>query len=177
MYSSFVKHFSPTTTPRILKPCVAKDFLYRKKESFLLLILLFICPVCFQSNENFVRYFTAVTAPGILKVGTNIEYDLYCRKENWPAPVYTSIFLSNHLGMFEIWPERCCALIKKELKYTGPFGLAAVMCNSVFIDRLNTKKALDTMKATLKEIKEKKVSSFVNCYTIAPDMGLSQLCI
>ena len=60
--------------------------------------------------------------------------------------------------MFDIWPKRCCCLIKKELKYAGPFGLAAILCGSVFIDRLNTKKALDTMKAAMKEIKEKKVS-------------------
>lgn len=65
--------------------------------------------------------------------------------------------------MFQIWPERCAALIKKELMYAGPFGLAALLCGSVFIDRINTKKALDTMKATMKQVKEKKVSCFVSC--------------
>ena len=64
--------------------------------------------------------------------------------------------------MFDIWPKRCCCLIKKELKYAGPFGLAAILCGSVFIDRLNTKKALDTMKAAMKEIKEKKVSCYLS---------------
>ena len=66
--------------------------------------------------------------------------------------------------MFDIWPKRCCCLIKKELKYAGPFGLAAILCGSVFIDRLNTKKALDTMKAAMKEIKEKKVSFYLFSY-------------
>lgn len=64
-------------------------------------------------------------------------------------------------GMFAIWPERCAALIKKELMYAGPFGLAAVLCGSVFIDRINTKKALDTMKTAVKQIKDKRLKLFV----------------
>lgn len=61
-------------------------------------------------------------------------------------------------GMFVIWPSRGCALIKKDLKYAGPFGLAATLCGAVFIDRLNREKALATMQNTAKVILERNVS-------------------
>lgn len=60
--------------------------------------------------------------------------------------------------MFSIWPNRGCALMKKDLKYAGPFGLAAMLCGSVFIDRLNHEKALITMQNTSKTINERNVS-------------------
>ena len=72
-----------------------------------------------------------------------------------PKPILS---VSLPSGMFQIWPARCAALIKKELMYAGSFGLAAVLCGSVFIDRINTKSALDTMKTTMKNVKEKRVS-------------------
>lgn len=77
------------------------------------------------------------------------------------------ILVANHqssldcFGMFKIWPARCAVLIKKELMYAGPFGLAAILCGSVFIDRINTKSALDTMKATMKRVKEKRLKLWV----------------
>ena len=61
--------------------------------------------------------------------------------------------------MFQIWPSRCVALIKKELMYAGPFGLAAILSGTVFIDRINTKSALDTMKSTVKRVKDERVSN------------------
>lgn len=57
-----------------------------------------------------------------------------------------------------IWPHRGCALIKKNLQYAGPFGLAASLCGSVFIDRLNREKALSTMQNTAKIIHDRNVS-------------------
>ncbi|KAJ8300215.1 hypothetical protein KUTeg_021734 [Tegillarca granosa] len=73
------------------------------------------------------------------------------------------ILVSNHqssldfFGMMEIWPENCSSLAKKELLYVGPFGLAAWLCGTVFIDRLNHEKALDTIKSTAALIKEQNV--------------------
>lgn len=77
------------------------------------------------------------------------------------------ILVANHqssidcLGMFEIWPERCACFIKKELKYAGPFGLAAILCGTVWVDRVNTKNAVDTMKSTVKQIKDKRLKLFI----------------
>ena len=42
--------------------------------------------------------------------------------------------------------------------YAGPFGLAAILSGTVFIDRINTKSALDTMKSTVKRVKDERVS-------------------
>ena len=51
--------------------------------------------VCLSVNFFFVRNFSGTTTPKILKFGTNIGYDsLYCGKENWPTPVFSSIYLS-----------------------------------------------------------------------------------
>lgn len=58
-------------------------------------------------------------------------------------------------------PKRGCALIKKDLKYAGPFGLAGILCGSVFIDRLNHEKALDTMQKTAKILHDRNVSATV----------------
>lgn len=60
--------------------------------------------------------------------------------------------------MFEIFPERGCTLIKRELMYAGPFGLAAALCGSVFIDRYNPSKAVETMKLTVEKIHSQNVS-------------------
>jgi lysophosphatidate acyltransferase len=47
------------------------------------------------------------------------------------------------LGMFWLWPwsHRIAAVAKKEILYTGPFGVAAWLAGVVFIDRLNSDKA------------------------------------
>ncbi|KAH3778152.1 1-acyl-sn-glycerol-3-phosphate acyltransferase alpha-like isoform X1 [Dreissena polymorpha] len=65
------------------------------------------------------------------------------------------------IGMFAIWPDRGAALIKKDLQYAGPFGLAATLCGSVFIDRLNRERALETMTNTAKKIHDRKVKLLV----------------
>lgn len=62
------------------------------------------------------------------------------------------------LGMTQVWPKRCCCLVKNELKWAGPFGIAALLCGTVFIDRLNREKALDTMKKTAGTILSRNVS-------------------
>ena len=45
------------------------------------------------------------------------------------------------LGLFEMWPllGKCRALAKKELLFTGPFGMAALLGGTIFIDRANQK--------------------------------------
>ena len=59
--------------------------------------------------------------------------------------------------MMEIWPDRCTSLAKKELRYAGVFGVAAWLCGTIFIDRLNHEKALKTMVDTANTIKERNV--------------------
>ena len=60
-------------------------------------------------------------------------------------------------AMLTVWPDRAAPLAKKELLYTGPFGLAALLCGSVFIDRSNPDKARETLKTATKTIHDNQV--------------------
>ncbi|XP_025112854.1 1-acyl-sn-glycerol-3-phosphate acyltransferase alpha-like isoform X2 [Pomacea canaliculata] len=77
------------------------------------------------------------------------------------------IIVANHqtsldfFGMMAIWPDRCVALAKKELRYMFSFGLAAILTGTIFIDRLNREKALSTMEETAAGIRNKKVKVFI----------------
>lgn len=63
------------------------------------------------------------------------------------------IIVSNHqssldiLGMFHMWPimRKCTVIAKKELFYIWPFGLAAWLSGLIFINRMNSSEAKDTM--------------------------------
>ena len=57
----------------------------------------------------------------------------------------------------EVWPSRCTALAKKQLLYAGPFGPAAWLCGTIFIDRLNHEKAKGTLTETARKIRDNKV--------------------
>ena len=60
--------------------------------------------------------------------------------------------------MTAVWPKRCVSLVKNELKFAGPFGIAAMLCGTVFVDRLNHEKALQTLKDTAQTIVDRNVS-------------------
>ena len=62
--------------------------------------------------------------------------------------------------MFEVWPNRGCALIKSNLKYAGSFGLAGLLCGAVYIERFNHEKAMETMQRTIDKINRKNVSQW-----------------
>ncbi|XP_014783591.1 1-acyl-sn-glycerol-3-phosphate acyltransferase alpha [Octopus bimaculoides] len=64
------------------------------------------------------------------------------------------------IGMMEIWPDYCTSLAKKELLYTGVFGVAAWLCGTIFIDRLNHEKALKTLVDTAEIITKKQIRLF-----------------
>lgn len=68
------------------------------------------------------------------------------------------LFYIHFLGMMKMWPDRCVPMMKKELKYAGPFGLAGILTGSVFIDRFSKEKAIETCNETLQYMKEKNVS-------------------
>ncbi|XP_063232727.1 1-acyl-sn-glycerol-3-phosphate acyltransferase alpha isoform X2 [Bacillus rossius redtenbacheri] len=66
-------------------------------------------------------------------------------------------------GMFEMWPvmEKCTVVAKKELFYAWPFGLAAWLCGLIFIDRLNTDQARQTINKATLNLKEKQIKMWV----------------
>ncbi|XP_017774837.1 PREDICTED: 1-acyl-sn-glycerol-3-phosphate acyltransferase alpha [Nicrophorus vespilloides] len=67
-----------------------------------------------------------------------------------------SVVLINHqsvvdlIVLAELWPvmERCTVISKKEIFYIWPFGLAAWLWGTIFIDRLNGVKAQDAINST-----------------------------
>ncbi|XP_052229202.1 1-acyl-sn-glycerol-3-phosphate acyltransferase alpha-like isoform X2 [Dreissena polymorpha] len=65
------------------------------------------------------------------------------------------------IGIAEVLPKRCCLLVKRELMWLGPLGIAAQLCGTVFVDRLNHEKALNTMKQTAGIILKKNVKLLV----------------
>ncbi|XP_015113789.1 1-acyl-sn-glycerol-3-phosphate acyltransferase alpha [Diachasma alloeum] len=79
------------------------------------------------------------------------------------------IIVSNHqssidiLGMFDIWPvmDKCTVVAKKEIFYFWPFGLAAWLCGLIFIDRMNSEKARNTLNRATDNIKEKKIKLWI----------------
>ena len=60
--------------------------------------------------------------------------------------------------MMEIWPQRMTLMVKKSLKYAGPFGIAAILTGCIFVDRSNKAKAKEAMADTIQTIKRKNVS-------------------
>ncbi len=68
--------------------------------------------------------------------------------------------------MMKVWPGgNCTPLAKKELIYSGPFGIAIWLCGITFIDRLNAEKARGTIenlanRINKENVNKKKFSSF-----------------
>ncbi len=64
--------------------------------------------------------------------------------------------------MMGIWPgNNCTPLAKKELFYSGPFGLAIWLCGITFIDRLNAEKARGTITDLAEKINRDNVYPYL----------------
>ena len=74
---------------------------YRGYIVFVFSVTMFVCLcLCVCVNFFFVKDFSGTTAPRILKVGTNVGYDvLYCVRENQLPPAYNSLYLSFFLSL------------------------------------------------------------------------------
>lgn len=65
--------------------------------------------------------------------------------------------------MFDIWPvmNKCTVVAKRELFYAWPFGLAAWLCGLIFIDRMQSDKARNSLCDATDLIKEKKIKLWI----------------
>lgn len=74
-----------------------------------------------------------------------------------------NIFILMLLGMFVIWRymDKCTVIAKKEILYTGPFGLAAYLCGLIFIPRVQADKAKTIMNLAVEKIKPDKVRNLL----------------
>lgn len=66
-------------------------------------------------------------------------------------------------GMFDIWPvmNKCTVVAKRELFYAWPFGLAAWLCGLIFIDRMQSDKARNSLCDAVELIKQKKIKLWI----------------
>lgn len=66
-------------------------------------------------------------------------------------------------GMFDIWPvmNKCTVVAKRELFYAWPFGLAAWLCGLIFIDRMQSDKARNSLCDATELIKQKKIKLWI----------------
>lgn len=58
------------------------------------------------------------------------------------------------------WPDRCTALAKKELRWAGPFGPMAQLCDVLFVDRGKRDQTQRVMSHTASLIVNQKVRFF-----------------
>lgn len=65
--------------------------------------------------------------------------------------------------MFDIWPvmNKCTVVAKKQIFYVWPFGLAAWLAGLIFIDRVRSEKARNTLNAANRLIKNDKIKVWV----------------
>ncbi|KRT82047.1 hypothetical protein AMK59_3328, partial [Oryctes borbonicus] len=74
------------------------------------------------------------------------------------------VVVINHQSMLdlivlaELWPvmDRCTVISKKEIFYLWPFGLAAWLWGTIFIDRLNAERAQHSINSTGEIIRNRK---------------------
>lgn len=65
--------------------------------------------------------------------------------------------------MFDIWPvmNKCTVVAKRELFFAWPFGLAAWLCGLIFINRMQSDLARDTIHQASNNIKNKKIKLWI----------------
>jgi len=76
------------------------------------------------------------------------------------------VMVANHqssldiLGMFEIWHVmgKVTVVAKRELMFAGTFGIAAWLCNLIFIDRTNPTSAKDVINKAMETMVPQNVS-------------------
>ncbi|XP_070531596.1 1-acyl-sn-glycerol-3-phosphate acyltransferase alpha-like [Ptychodera flava] len=65
------------------------------------------------------------------------------------------------VGMMEIYPERCTALAKRSLLYTGTFGLGMWLSGIIFIDRHRPDRAKETINKTVEIMNRKNAKVWI----------------
>lgn len=68
--------------------------------------------------------------------------------------------------------DKCTVVAKREVQYTGPFGLASWLCGLIFIPRMQSDAAKRIMADAARKIKEEKV--FDLCFICVCICGLNK---
>lgn len=59
--------------------------------------------------------------------------------------------------MMKFWPDRCTCMAKNSLRYLGAVSIVASACGTVFIERFNKEKAMETMAKVADRIEREQV--------------------
>ena len=62
----------------------------------------------------------------------------------------------------DVWPGNCVVIMKEEMKYAGPFGLALKLGGSLFIKRKDSASAKETLRSAVDAILANEVSELNN---------------
>uniref|UniRef100_A0AC35FIH6 Phospholipid/glycerol acyltransferase domain-containing protein n=1 Tax=Panagrolaimus sp. PS1159 TaxID=55785 RepID=A0AC35FIH6_9BILA len=65
------------------------------------------------------------------------------------------------VGMAVCWPDRCVVMMKNSLKWIPGFNIAAILSNTIFVNRFNHEKAQETLKEAAKAMSEKNLKLWV----------------
>jgi lysophosphatidate acyltransferase len=146
--------------------------LFKIKYTFYVSLVLFIAIILqpiflFRARDALNIRLSALTLNPLLRF-----FGLKYRVEN--AQVLDKdepcIIVANHqssidfIGMMHIWPEHvryCTILAKKELLWTGPFGLGSWLAGVEFVDRKNRERSSETMVEIMKKIKNKSLRLWI----------------
>ncbi|XP_070508309.1 1-acyl-sn-glycerol-3-phosphate acyltransferase alpha-like [Chironomus tepperi] len=79
------------------------------------------------------------------------------------------IMVANHqssldiLGMFAIWHTmgKVTVIAKREILYSGPFGLAAWLCGLVFINKKDVTESRELMRVAMEKLKRENIKLWV----------------
>ncbi|KAK2727964.1 1-acyl-sn-glycerol-3-phosphate acyltransferase alpha-like [Artemia franciscana] len=91
-----------------------------------------------------------------------------------------AVILANHqsgldfLGMLNLWPimGKCSAVAKSELRFVGPFGLAAWLCGTLYINRSKSGNAKATMNENIGKVKKDKIKCWIFPEGTRSDSGI-----
>eukprot|EP00095_Tigriopus_kingsejongensis_P008402 maker-scaffold9_size846264-snap-gene-5.9 protein:Tk08402 transcript:maker-scaffold9_size846264-snap-gene-5.9-mRNA-1 annotation:"1-acyl-sn-glycerol-3-phosphate acyltransferase alpha" len=117
-------------------------------------------------EQNRIQVFTAWTlqpANWLLGVRWNITF------KGTHDQTKAHVLVCNHqsaldvMGMLALWPQiiPCVTTAKKELMYTGPFGLILYLCGTIFVDRMSSAKGRQALNVAGKQARETGSSMWV----------------
>uniref|UniRef100_A0A914WSP2 1-acyl-sn-glycerol-3-phosphate acyltransferase n=1 Tax=Plectus sambesii TaxID=2011161 RepID=A0A914WSP2_9BILA len=123
-----------------------------------------------------------IVLPFSLKPNTDIAklvFDIFKFLSSWTGIYYiirndeilhsdnAYVLVVNHqssldvVGMSYTWPKRCVVMLKRSLIYVPGFNIAAVLANSIFIDRFNRENARKSVEKSVEAIKRRNVKVWV----------------
>jgi len=149
----------------------SQSFRYRFKFSFHVFYVSFVCllsiPFAAFRPKNVEN--TLMIAPFVKFASKLLGVRWEIQGMEILASDIPCVVICNHqsildtLGMAEVWSvmRKCACVAKKELIYIFPFGLAAWLCGTVFIDRSKGSKSIVKLSTTADSVQKSKTKLWI----------------